>query len=128
MSLKYRDSIFLNVDYEVIGITNSEVKGSNVTTEKQKGDLPDTNYYGDSNEDVNGVSEFSQIPARRDPKRTKGAACRKLLEQIKSLTYLVSDEETSENLQKQLNIILDELYRLRTTDFGLAINNPEKKK
>ena len=43
ISSKYRDSIFLNTDYEVIGITNNEVKDSSVTTENQKVDSPDTN-------------------------------------------------------------------------------------
>ena len=93
ISSKYRDSVFLNTDYEVIGITNNEVKDSSVTTENQRVDSPDTNYYEDSNEDGYGISEFSQIPTKRCPKRTKGAACRELLQQIKSLTYLVSDEE-----------------------------------
>ena len=34
--------------------------------------------------------------------------------------YIVTDEETSENLQKQLGIIFDELDRLATTDFVLV--------
>ena len=63
---------------------------------------------------------------KRYPKRTKRAACRKLLQQIKSLTYLVSDEEPLQNLHKQLNIILDELNRSTTADFGLAVKKPEK--
>lgn len=120
MSLKYKDSIFLNADYEVIIITNGKVKDSSVNMEKQKGELTDTNYYEDSNEDFNGVSEFSQIPTKRDPKQTKGAACCRLLQQTKSLIYLVTDEEASKNLQKQLNIIFDELDRLTTTDFGIV--------
>ena len=48
ISSKYRDSIFLNTDYKVIGITNNEVKDSSVTTENQKVDSPDTNYYEDN--------------------------------------------------------------------------------
>ena len=87
--------------------------------------MPYTNYYEDSNEDSNGIYEFSQIPTKRYVKRTKGAACRKLLQQIKSLAYFASDEEPLENLHKQLNIILYELNR-STTDFGLVINKPEK--
>ena len=71
-------------------------------------------------------SEFSQIPTKRYPKRTKGTACRELLQYSKSLTYLVSDEEPLENLHNQLNIILDELNRSATTDFGLAINKPDE--
>ena len=121
MSLKYRDS-----NYEVIGITNNKVKDSNVTTENQKVDLPDINYCKDSNEDGNGISEFSQIPTKSYPKRTKGAASRELSQQIKSLMYLVSDKEHLENLHKQLNIIFHELNRSTTTDFGLVINKPEK--
>ena len=85
------------------------MKDSSVATENQKVELPDTNYYEDSNDDGNGISEFSEIPTKRYPKRTKGAACRELLQQIKSLTYLVSDEEPLENPHKQFNIILDEL-------------------
>ena len=80
ISSKYRDSVFLNTDFEVIGITNNEVKDASVTTENHKIDLPDTNYSEDGNEDGNGISEFSQIPTKRYPKRTKGAACRKLLQ------------------------------------------------
>ena len=120
MRLKYKDSVFLNADYEVISITNSKVKDSSVNIERQKGELTDTNYYEHSNEDVNGVSEFSQIPTKRDSKQTKRAACCRLLQQIKSLMYIVTDEETSENLQKQLGIIFDELDRLATTDFVLV--------
>ena len=127
ISSKYRDSVFLNTDYKVIGITNNEVKDASVTTENQKIDLPDTNYSEDGNEDGNGISEFSQIPTKRYSKRTKGAACRELLQQIKSLAYLVSDEEPLENLHKQLNIILDELNISTTTDFVFVINKPEKK-
>ena len=41
---------------------------------------------------------------------------------MKPLTYLVSDEEPLENLHKQLNIILDELNRSTTTNFGLVMN------
>ena len=72
------------------------------------------------------ISEFSQITMKTCPKLTKGAAFRELLQQIKSLTYLVSDEEPLENPHKQLNIILDELNRSTTMDFGLLINKPEK--
>ena len=115
ISLKYRDSLFLNTDYEVIGVTNNEVRDSSVTPENQKIDSPDTNYYEDSNEDGNRISEFSQIPTKSYPKRTKGAACCELLQPIKSLTYLVSDEGPLENLYKQLNIILDDLNRSTTT-------------
>ena len=120
LRLKYKDSVFLNADYEVISITNSKLKDSSVNIERQKGELTDTNYYEHSNEDVNGVSEFSQIPTKRDSKQTKRAACCRLLQQIKSLMYIVTDEETSENLQKQLDIIFDELDRLATTDFVLV--------
>ena len=108
ISSKYRDSVFPNTDYEVIGITNNKVKDSNVTIENQKVESPDNNYYQDSNgDDGNGISEFSQIPTKRYPKRTKGTASRELLQQIKSLMYYVSDKEPLENLHKQLNIILD---------------------
>ena len=78
ISSKYRDSVFLNTDYEVIG---SEAKDSSVTTENQKVDLPNTNYYEDSHENGNRISEFSQIPTKRYPKQTKEAACRELLQQ-----------------------------------------------
>ena len=44
ISSKERDSVFLDTDYEVIGITNSKVKGSSVTAEDQKVDFPNTNY------------------------------------------------------------------------------------
>ena len=128
ISSKYRDSVFLNRDYEVIGITNNAVKYSSVTTENQKVDSPDANYYKDSNEDGNGISEFSQISTKSYPKRKKGAANCELLQQIKSLTYLVSDENPLENLHKQLNIILDELNRSTTTDFSLMIHKIEKMK
>ena len=126
LSSKYRDSVFLNTDYEVIGITNNEVTDSSVTIENQKVESPDTNYYEDSNgDDGNGISEFSQILTKTYPKRTRGTSCREQLQQIKSLMYLVSDKEPLENLHKQLNIILDELNRSTTTDFGLVINTPE---
>ena len=39
---------------------------------------------------------------------------------------MVSDEEPLQNLHKQLNIILDELNRSTTADFGLAVKKPEK--
>ena len=126
ISSKNRDSVFLNTDYEVIDITNNEVKDSSVTTENQKVDSLVTNYYEDSNADGGGISKFSQIHTKRYPKWTKGATCRELLQQIKSLTYLVGDEEPLKNLHKQLNIILDELNRSTTMDFGLVINKPEK--
>ena len=94
------------------------MKDSSVTIENQKVESPDNNYYQDSSgDDGNGISEFSQIPTKRYPKRTKGTASRELLQQIKSLMYLVSDKEPLENLHKQLNIILDELNRSTTTDF-----------
>ena len=37
-----------------------------------------------------------------------------------------SDEEPLQNLHKHLNIILDELNRPTTADFGLAVKKPEK--
>ena len=80
ISSKYRDSVFLNTDYEVVGITNIEVKDSSLATENQKIDSPDTNYYEDSNEDGDRISQFSQILTQRYPKRTKGATCRELLQ------------------------------------------------
>ena len=89
ISSKYRDSIFLNTDYEVIDITNNKVKDSSVATENQKVDSSVANYYEDSNEDGDRISKFSQIYTKRYPKRTKGATCRELLQQIKSLTYLM---------------------------------------
>ena len=120
------DSVFLNTDYEVIVVTNNEVKDSSVTIENQRVDSANTNYYEDGNEDGDRISKFSQIPTKRYPKRTKGATCRELLQQIKPLTYLVGDEEPLENFHKQLNIILIELNRSTTTDFGIVINKPEK--
>ena len=76
------------------------MKDASVSTENQKINLPGINYSKDGNGDGNGISELSQVSTKRYPKRTKGAACCELLQQIKSLTYLVSDEEPLENPQK----------------------------
>ena len=89
--------------------------------------MTDTNYYKDCNKDNNGVSGSSQIPTKRYPKKTKGTACCELLQQIKSLTYLVSDEEPLQNIHKPINIILDELKGSTMMDFDLVINKSEKK-
>ena len=47
------------------------MKDSSVTTENQKVDSPDPNYYEDIKGDGNGISEFSRIPTKNILNRQK---------------------------------------------------------
>ena len=108
---KYKDSAFFKIDFEVIG-------------------LADVSYLDLDNKDVSGednvsrndnemVEKFEDIPLPGNKKSTKSSECREILNQIKSLTYIASSEDTLNKLKTLLKECLHVLQNEVITDHGL---------
>ena len=52
---------------------------------------------------------IKELPQKKYAKRSTATACRELLNEIKSLTYLITDEEVLDQLKKDLSISLKKL-------------------
>ena len=127
LSKKYRDSVFLNTDLEVIGVTTNKEESEKIPEENTK-----VNHHSNDQDDFgqnleNNVQEYCEIPKKSYPSRSMGSYCREKLQEIKSLTYLVTDEEAFDRLKTQLNVALEDLKESVTTDAGLHVRNSPKK-
>lgn len=108
---KYRSSVFLQLDMEIMGIQ---------TQVNNDFDFADVNYNTQTTEYVCEAPEtFDLLPKNGNSKRSKGSACIELLQQIKSLTFLCN-EDVLGTLEDQLRDALKYLEKEVDTDAGLV--------
>ena len=64
---------------------------------------------------------ITEIPWKQYSKRTKASNCREILNQIKSLTYLVNDVDTLDALEDQLKVSLELLENEAPKQDGVIV-------
>ena len=64
---------------------------------------------------------IKEIPRKQYSKRTKASNCREILNQIKSLTYLVNDVDTLDALEDQLKVSLELLKNEAPKEDGVIV-------
>ena len=111
----YKASPFFQLDMEVIGLPAAHAL-------KDNSDSNETNENNDANDN------FDELPKQVNGKRTKASACRELLQQIKSLTYLVSDNASLVELESQLCEALRDLKTKVVADSGLAVEEKNEQR
>ena len=74
-----------------------------------------------SSNDTEKVEKFEDIPLPVHKKSTKSSECREILNQIKSLTYTASSEDTLNKLKSLLKECFHMLQNEVRTDHGLII-------
>ena len=88
-------------------------------------------YVIDGDIDVEGTDEMLQeIPERlldlsrvKRSVTTKSACCRELLKELKSLTYIVYDEEATTSLQETLEDALEQFRKATVKDNGIPVED-----
>ena len=73
---------------------------------------------------VEGNVVFKDVPRRVHVTRSKAASCRELLSEIKSLSYIIYDEDVLETLHSELLSALNELREAAPQDNGLLLSRP----
>ena len=63
----------------------------------------------------------NNIPSKFYPKRSKASSCRDLLQQLRSLTYLVYDSDALDDLEERLNVMLNDLSEAVPNDGGINV-------
>ena len=64
---------------------------------------------------------IKEIRRKQNSKRTKASNCREILNQIKSLTYLVNDVDTLDALEDQLKVSLELLENEAPKQDGVIV-------
>ena len=64
---------------------------------------------------------IKEIRRKQNSKRTKASNCREILNQIKSLTYLVNDVDTLDALEDQLKVSLELLKNEAPKEDGVIV-------
>ena len=108
LPIKYTTSPYFNLDNNVINTVKIEVN-----------DIADDGSYPVCNDQPITID----LPTKKYPKRTKASSCRELLNQIKSLTYLVNDMDVLDVLEEKLKTALDYLQLNSPQEEGLFIES-----
>ena len=64
---------------------------------------------------------IKEIPRKQYSKRTKASNCREILNQIKSLTYLINDVDTQDALEDQFKVSLELLKNEAPKEEGVIV-------
>ena len=114
---EYRNCAHFTLDEEVLFDGNFELPtGSH---RKVSEDVSNDITFADPTEsDIESVN-FLKLPVRKYASRSKAAACRDVLNQIRTLTFLVYDEEVLENLHSDLLRSLNQLEASAPQEHGL---------
>ena len=118
---QYKDSVFLILDSEVIQGT---VRYSSSNPETQ--DTSDLYEEEPLEEEKSKKIEVKAIPKRVYPKRSAASSCRDLLQQIKSITYIVHDEDSLDNLYLDLQSALEKIRHQAPKEEGLILEKKRK--
>ncbi|XP_065658459.1 uncharacterized protein LOC136082971 [Hydra vulgaris] len=108
---QYKNSVFLNLDFDVMG--SRTVKSESMSIKEP---CP-----------VDDPSQLSNIPIKSYPKQGKASICRELLNQIKSLTYLIESQEVFDQLEERLQTALKDCEESTCKDHGLVVEHEKKR-
>ena len=86
----YRNSVYMTLDEVVVG--KLEPSGNSQQTEECHQTQPDEEIVEGANEPIEPIVD---LPRRIKIARTKFSECRELLNEIKSLTFVISDDSVS---------------------------------
>ena len=114
LPVTYKTSPYFNLDYSVINTKNI------VWNDDEK----DDGLYTVIEDEV----MIKKIPRKQYSKRTKASNCREILNQIKSLTYLVNDVDTLDALEDQLKISLELLENEAPKQDGVIVQPAKVKR
>ena len=115
----YRSSPFLSLDLSVIHGEGKEEK-----EEEEEDQTLIQNYAAqqfDEDESQSKLKSSLQIPIKKFLKANKASSCREILSQIKSLTYLLCDEDILSSLVKTLKSTLLEFQEHAPKEEGLTL-------
>ena len=73
--------------------------------------------------DISSQIDFKELPTFRPNHRSKATACRKVLKEMKSLTYVVYDEKVLMEVTSALEDIMAKLKMAATHDDGLVLED-----
>ena len=108
----YRNSPFFNLDAEIIP-----------TLQVQQNELQIANNGLKPEVSTEGAEKpiLLEISKKVYPKKSRASACRKILNEIKSITFVAYDGEASEKLEEQLLDIKESFGKSAPTDSGLIL-------
>ena len=107
LPVTYKTSPYFNLDYFVINRKNL------IRNDNEK----DDGLYTVIEDEV----VIKEIGRKQNSKRTKASNCREILNQIKSLTYLVNDVDTLDALEDQLKVSLELLENEAPKEDGVIV-------
>ena len=105
----YRNSPFFSLD--IIKSNNTETSAS--------GAVSDLSMEDEIYEENNHVN-FNPLQKKQYSKKSKASMCRELLKQIRSLTFLIQDNNVFDKLEEDLRDILEDLKLNAPTENGLV--------
>ena len=107
LPVTYKTSPYFNLDYFVINRKNL------IRNDNEK----DDGLYTVIEDEV----VIKEIRRKQNSKRTKASNCREILNQIKSLTYLVNDVDALDALEDQLKVSLELLENEAPKEDGVIV-------
>lgn len=121
LSGRYLNSPHLTIDYEEIGLVGREIED-----ETKIQDIDETVHSYATVETVEENDIFKDLPERKIPKLSSGNRCREVIKEIKSLSYLM-DEEDLDIMEKELNDVLQFASSKVKKDNGFIIEEKRKR-
>ena len=113
LSQKYRPSPFFQLDKEVI-----------FSQHEPKRECDAENDEKDEGEGLEVEVLQKEIPKKCFSKRSKAVACRELLNQMKSLTFVVYDNDALDQLYESLSADVKDFSRHAAVEDNLVIEKP----
>ena len=113
LSQKYTSAPFFQLNKEVI-----------FSQHESERECDAKNNEKNEREVLQGDILLKEIPKRCYPKRSKAAACRELLNQIKSLTFVVYDNDALDQLYESLSADLKDFSRHAPVEDNLVVEKP----
>ena len=108
----YRNSPFFNLDVEIISML-----------QVQENELQIANNGLGPEVSPEGAEKLILLEMSKKvyPKKSRASVCRKILNKIKSLTFVVYDGEALEKLEEQLLDVVESFGKSAPTDSGLIL-------
>ena len=119
IAMSYREAPCYNLDKFVVPQINSNSTQIGINDPPVFDSSIDDNATQTS--ELHAPQPSTKLPIRKYPKKTKGSACRELLQELKSLTFLTYDVEALEKLEECLLDLRDLVVRSCPSDEGLVI-------
>lgn len=111
----YRDSPYFKVCNDWFNVKNQN--------EQDNDDI-----IQDNDTPIGEAVVYTELPKMKFPKRTFASNIRETLKEIKSVTYMIRNEDELQPYDEQLQIILNEMRLMVPSDDGLLLENNCKNK